>query len=93
MNKYKKRLIILLIVQAAITAFHKFYESTYLHENPFHYSNWTYYLGMVFGIFVVGYAFFLSCPDCGVKQVFRGWSIFDLRWPEDKCYKCGGTIE
>ena len=93
MNKNKKRLIVLLVIQVVITIFHKYYETVYVHENPFHYSNWTYYLGLAFGLYVIGYAFFLSCPCCGVKQVVRGWSITDLRWPEDECHKCGCKIE
>jgi len=93
MNKYKERLVGLIIAQVVITIFHKYYETIYLHEDPFHYSNWTYYLALGFGFFVMGYAFFLSCPNCGAKQVFRGWSITDLKWPQDQCYKCGCEIK
>jgi len=93
MNKHKKRLIGLLIFQVVFTIFHKYYESFYTHEDFYHYSNWTYYVGMLSGTFLMGYAYFLSCSHCGAKQVVRGWSIFDFRWPEDHCYKCGERID
>ena len=93
MNKYKKRLLGLLAIQALITIFHKYYEASRGLETSFSISNWTYWLALVFGFFVVGYVVNLSCLNCSARQVLRGWSIRDLHWPEDNCYKCGNKIE
>ena len=50
------------------------------------------WLGLTFGSGVIIYAFSLRCKSCGALQVFRGISIFSLRWPQDNCWKCGYEI-
>ena len=51
MNKYQERLTGL-IIQVVITIVHKYYGTVYLHEDPFYYSNWMYFLGLAFGALV-----------------------------------------
>lgn len=91
MNKYKQRLIILLLIQFILTLVHiTLREPTAINENILA-SPWHFWLGLSFGVFVFIYALSLRCsiPTCHRMQVFRGLSIFDIKWPEDKCYSCG----
>jgi predicted RNA-binding Zn-ribbon protein involved in translation (DUF1610 family) len=93
MNKYKLRLIGILVIQLIITAIHKTSPDNFDASNFYHVDNWTYWLGMGWGIFAIVYAIKLACPYCGAKQVLRGLSVFSLRWPQDQCHKCGAKIE
>jgi len=93
MNKYKLRLIGILVVQLIVTVIHKTSTTSFDATNFYYLENWTYWLGMSWGIFAIVYAFKLSCPQCGSRQVFRGLSVFSLRWPQDHCHKCGAKIE
>jgi hypothetical protein len=56
---------------------------------------WHFWLALVAGLALVGYALAIRCPapTCRRPQVFRGWSIFDLRWPKERCYYCGSRLE
>lgn len=89
----KSRLIALIIVQIVVTVIYKLVEAKNSEVHFYHYSNWSYWLAMTTGFLLYGYAFFMACPKCGAKQVFRGWKLSGLRWPEKKCYKCGYEIE
>lgn len=93
MNKYKMRLIGILVIQLSITLIHQTSSSSFNATNFNHLENWTYWLGLMWGIFAIAYAIKLGCPQCGAKQVFRGLNVFALRWPQDDCYKCGAKIE
>jgi predicted RNA-binding Zn-ribbon protein involved in translation (DUF1610 family) len=93
MYKYKKRLIIFLVIQAILTVLHNLISRDVSAENFYFINNWTYYLVMSWGVFIVIYALRLNCPNCGAMQVIRGISILSLRWPEAKCHKCGVEIE
>jgi magnesium-transporting ATPase (P-type) len=91
MNKYKRNLIILLCIQIILTLNHVVLrESFILNESNFNLS-WHFWIGLLFGIFVILYAISLRCPNpaCHRMQVFRGISVFDIKWPNDKCYSCG----
>ena len=87
MNKYKLRLIYLLAIQVLLTII---YRSQVLNYGG---TDWSYFMAMFFGIFIVIYALKLNCKSCGSGQVFRGLSAFSLRWPQDDCHKCGKPIE
>ncbi len=89
----KGRLVALIIVQIIVTVIHLQVEPKNSGTYFYHYSNWSYWLGMATGCLLYGYAFFLACPKCKAKQVFRGWSLSSLRWQEKYCYKCGYEIE
>lgn len=93
MNKNKKKLITLLIIQVLITLLHRSNISNFEGDDWFHLSNWTYWLGMLFGTYVVVFAFKLHCSQCRVRQVFRSFNLLDFRWPQDKCHKCGCKVE
>ena len=93
MNKYKLRLIVILCIQLIITVIHKGMPNTFDETNFYHISNWTFWLGMSWGTFTFVYALRLGCNQCGARQVFRGISIFSLRWPQDNCHKCGAVVE
>ena len=56
---------------------------------------WHFWLALLAGLALIGYALAIRCPapGCGRLQVFRGWSIFDLRWPKERCYYCGSPLE
>lgn len=93
MNKYKLRLIVILIVQVIITLVHRYKTSTFDDSNFYYLSNWSYWLGMAWGIFVMLYALRLGCSKCGARQVMRGFLLTSWRWPEDNCHNCGSKIE
>ena len=93
MNQYKLKLIILLTVQVIVTIIHKSIPDKFDETDFYYLSNWSYWTGMGWGIFTIIYALRLGCTSCGARQVFRGFSIFSLRWPEETCHKCGSIIE
>lgn len=93
MNKYKLRLIGILLIQLIITVIHNTSSNEFDASNFYQLENWTYWLGMGWGIFAIAYVIKLACPNCGAQQVIRELSIFSLRWPQDQCHKCGAKIE
>jgi len=93
MNKNKKKLITLLVIQAIITILHRSNIANFQGDDWFHLSNWTYWLGMCFGIYVLVFAYNLHCAKCGARQVFRSFNALDFRWPQDNCHKCGCKVE
>ena len=54
---------------------------------------WLFYPGLVFFGVLVAFAYSVSCPVCGRRQVLRGLSIFDLRLPGERCYSCGCSLK
>ena len=55
---------------------------------------WHFWLPLFVGMILVAYALSIRCPvpTCGRKQVFRGYSVFDLRWPGERCYYCHAPL-
>lgn len=55
---------------------------------------WHFWLPLIFGVLTVIFAYSIKCPSptCGARQVFRGMSIADIRWPKSKCYCCGTPL-
>ncbi|PKG56117.1 hypothetical protein [Shewanella sp. GutDb-MelDb] len=62
-------------------------------SNFYSLDNWMFLLTMGWGTFTMLYAIRLGCSNCGARQVVPGLSIFSLRWPQDKCCKCGVEIK
>ena len=91
MNKYKRNLVILLAIQVIFTLIHIILREPQVMSEGILSTPWHFWISLLFGIFVLLYAISLRCPNptCNRMQVFRGFSIFDLKWPEDKCYSCG----
>ncbi len=89
MNKNKKKLILMLIIQAFLTISHKMLND----PNEVNFVTWHYLSALGFGVFIVIFALKLGCPHCGARQVFRGWSIFDIRWPENDCHGCKKSLD
>ena len=54
--------------------------------------SWSFLLALIYSVLVVLYALSLRCTNCGARQVFRGLSFFDIRWPEEECYSCGTDL-
>ena len=94
MSKYKKRLITLIAVEIVLIITHvaldKPATST---DTTFVESGWHFWLALAFGGFVIFYAYSINCKNCGAFQVFRSMSIFNLSWPQEKCWKCGSKID
>lgn len=95
MSKYTIRLLALLVVEVVFIALHQLLAEpvgSYPAEINF---EWHFVVALTLGIFIVVYALSIKCSNqnCRERQAFRGWSIFDLRWPEEKCHKCGRRIE
>lgn len=89
MNKQKRILIILLAVQVGLIILHVILRKTSTNiDNWVTEAGWHYWLSLLFGIYLIVYAFSISCKKCGARQVFRSISIFDIRWPQDNCWKC-----
>ncbi len=94
MNRHKKRLIALISLEIVLIILHNtIYQSGEISDNWLNEIGWCYWAGLSLGVFIAIYAFLLSCSHCGSRQVLRGISILDLRWPEDKCWKCKNIIE
>lgn len=88
MNR-KRLLQALLVGYIAIIVVHKMVEHYYPPEK--FWLSWSFLLSLAYGTAVMLYAFSLRCQNCKARQVFRGMSIFDLRWPEETCYSCGAS--
>jgi thiamine transporter ThiT len=54
--------------------------------------DWLFYVNLLWGMLTIAYAFSIRCPACHKRQVFRGWSIFDLRLPGAVCFSCGTQL-
>ena len=56
---------------------------------------WHFWLPAAVAVGLVVYAFSIRCsvPSCGRRQVFRGVSVFDLRWPGERCYYCRALLK
>lgn len=80
-NSARVNLIILLVGQVVLIIGYNIFKA-----------EWLFYSNLVFSIVTVGYAFSIRCNTCGKHQVFRGWSFFDLRLPEEKCYFCKNDL-
>ena len=93
MNKNKKKLIILLVIQVVLTILHRSNIVSFSGSDWTHFANWTYWLGMCFGIYVLFFTFNLHCSQCGARQVFRSFNSLDFRWPQNNCHKCGCKVE
>jgi predicted RNA-binding Zn-ribbon protein involved in translation (DUF1610 family) len=52
-----------------------------------------FYLNLGWAATLAGIAWNLRCPSCGKRQIFRGWSLLDLRLPAEKCYSCGYSLK
>jgi len=82
----RTKLVGLLIVEVVIIAF-----DVALREESESFMSWHFVAALVFGAIVLVYAYSIRCPaiNCGAQQLIRGWSIFDIRFPGERCYKCG----
>jgi hypothetical protein len=91
MNKHKTRLIILITTGTLLVLILVFLRESPALTGDVAGKPWHYWLSLGFWVFVVLYAFSIRCPNstCGRGQVFRGFSISDLRWPNSNCYYCG----
>ena len=91
MSKYKKHIVALLLIQVVLVAVYLAFRQPAEPGDSVLGSYWYFWVVLGFGVFSVLYAFSLRCPNptCRRRQVFRGWSIFDLRLPEESCYHCG----
>ena len=85
----KFRLIALIAVESGLILNAKLWEGS-ADATSDKFLTWHFLVPLIFGIFVVVYAYTIRCPNisCKRRQVFRGSSIFDLRLPSDKCYYC-----
>ena len=94
MNKHKLKLLILLTLEVVLIVLHKFLSAPISSPTDMTFE-WHFIAALGLGIFIVIYALSIRCSNqnCKERQVFRGWSIFDLSWPEDKCYKCGRNLK
>ncbi len=93
LNIHKKRLLALLTIEVVLIILDKITdkpsEITDSFFSDFSIFSWS---SLVLFIAIVIYAFTLSCNHCGARQVLRGISILDLRWPENRCWKCKQLI-
>lgn len=87
----KHKLQLMLGIEIILIIVHKFNTNHSLTGSD-NFIEWHYILALSFGIFIIIYTLRIKCLKCGARQVFRGFSIWDLRMPEDKCYKCGHSL-
>ena len=88
---HKRRLQLLVAIQVGLVIATKIYERIYGESERF-WVSWTYWLPMAFSIFLVLYIYRLRCRTCHAHQVLRGASIFDMRWPNERCYSCNAPM-
>ena len=85
------KLQVLVAIEVLLIVAHKIDERFFPQPEQF-WLSWTYLLALGLGVLVVAYALSLRCGECGARQVFRGLSFFDIRWPEESCHACGRPI-
>jgi len=86
----KQKLIVLLAIQLLLTIAYILFgknDQDFTEE-----ISWLWVTALVFGSAVMFYAWSIRCSTCHARQVFRGLSFFDLRWPGEVCYSCGGKL-
>jgi hypothetical protein len=90
----KAKLIALLALAAVFIAVHRLLRDP-VDLNGQVTFEWHYWLAMLSAIAAFAYAFSIRCsaPGCGRRQVFRGWSAFDLCWPGERCYHCNAPLD
>ena len=90
----KAKLVALLVLVAASIALHVLLRGPVDPAGPVVYE-WHYWFAVLSAIVTLAYAFSIRCaaPGCGRRQVFRGWSVFDLRWPSERCYHCNAPLD
>ena len=76
------QLLALIAVQVLLIGLYKAFDSALL-----------FFLNLAWALVLLLIAWNTRCPHCGKGQVFRGWSITDLRLPSEKCFSCGAPIE
>ena len=89
--KNRSKFIALLLIQALLTAVHLVMSN----QEPAALWSWHWLAAVIFGTGVIAYAFSIRCPvdGCRRAQVFRGWSVFDIRLPGERCYLCGTPLK
>lgn len=80
MMSKRSNLILLLLIAGAVSIAYKMGES------------YLFYPAIIFGGFALIYAYFIKCPYCHKKQVFRGFSILDIKLPKSNCHYCGSPL-
>jgi hypothetical protein len=92
MVTHKTRLLILLVIEAALVALHVLLlEST---DFLSYFSGWHFWPAIVGFVVLLSYALSIQCPEpeCRMGQVFRGLSILNIHWPDAHCYRCGASM-
>ena len=94
MATHKTRLVILLVVEAALIALHVLLREP-VASNSSVALEWHGWFALVGGLVLVGYALSVRCPvqSCRRHQVFRGLSFFVIRLPKERCYVCHTPLE
>jgi hypothetical protein len=90
----KAILIAFLVLVAVFIALHAFLQRPVDPSGPAVFE-WHYWLALFSAVAAFAYAFSIRCsaPGCGRRQVFRGWSAFDLRWLGERCYHCNAPLD
>jgi rRNA maturation endonuclease Nob1 len=82
MRSLRMKLLVLLMIQVVLIVSYSILKL-----------DWIFYSNLFCGMLTAVYAFSIQCPACHKQQVFRGWSVFDLRLPSEKCYSCGTRLK
>jgi len=94
MLNQRKTLQLYILIEIGLIASYRVVEYAYPSSGVHFWKDVFYLVPLSFGIFAVYYSYNIRCKkqNCNAKQVFRGWSIFDLAWPNSKCYRCGEDL-
>jgi hypothetical protein len=94
MNFHKKKLITLLITLTLLAIANKIFGQLNFSDGLLS-TSWLYWSGMTVLFYLTYYVFTLKCPnpDCRKPQIYRGVSLKDLHWPNDKCFACGTKLK
>lgn len=92
MSSQKLKFLILLVIEAGFITLHLALTEPKVGIDAANswsaLNEWHFWIGLMFGYYVMFYAYTLACTECGYKQIWRSPNCMDWRMPEDKCWHC-----
>ena len=90
----KIKFLALLVIESGLIALHLALTAPKTATNSWVvFYEWHFWVGLLFGYYVIYYMFTLACLKCGSKQIWRSHNCMDWRLPENKCWNCGDELE
>ena len=90
---HKIKLILLLSIETVLITLHLALTKPHAGDTWAVTTEWHFWLGLIFGYYVIYYVYTLACSECGFKQIWRSNNCMDWRMPGAKCWHCRHTLE